>query len=101
VLDKVITGGQTGADQAAWRVARAFGIPTGGWMPLGFLTETADGKGAEPHPEFADLYGARETPTAPRCPPPDVWTFALPDAPPAGRISGRPAFRQRESRGAR
>jgi hypothetical protein len=40
MLERVITRGQTGADQAAWRAAKAFGIPTGGAMPLGFLTET-------------------------------------------------------------
>ena len=54
VLDRIISGGQTGADQAGWRAARACGIPTGGAMPKGFLTE--DG----PRPEFAGLYGARE-----------------------------------------
>ncbi len=58
MLDKVISGGQTGDDQAAWRVAKAFGIPTGGMTPLGFLTE--DG----PRPDFADLYGAKEMKTA-------------------------------------
>ena len=58
MLNRIVTGGQTGADQAGWRVARAFGIATGGWMPLGFLTE--DG----PRPEFAELYGAMEMPTA-------------------------------------
>jgi hypothetical protein len=57
MLDKIITGGQTGADQAAWRAAEAFGVPTGGWMPKGFLTE--DG----PRPEFASGYGAVEMPT--------------------------------------
>lgn len=54
----VVSGGQTGADQAGWRAAVAHNLPTGGWMPLGFLTE--DG----PRPEFADLYGARELTTA-------------------------------------
>jgi len=34
----IISGGQTGADQAAWRAARSAGLPTGGVMPLGFLT---------------------------------------------------------------
>jgi hypothetical protein len=58
MLDKVISGGQTGADQAGWRVALALGVPTGGWMPKGFRTE--DG----PHPEFAARYGAVEMPTA-------------------------------------
>lgn len=58
MLDRVITGGQTGADQGAWRAARAAGIPTAGMMPLGFLTE--DG----PRPEFATEFGAVEMPTA-------------------------------------
>jgi hypothetical protein len=53
----VISGGQTGVDQAAWRAAKACGIPTGGKMPLGYLTE--DG----PRPDFAALYGAVEMPT--------------------------------------
>jgi Circularly permutated YpsA SLOG family len=50
---RIISGGRTGADQAGWRTAQACGIPTGGRMPRGFLTE--DG----PRPERADLYGAR------------------------------------------
>jgi Circularly permutated YpsA SLOG family len=33
MLERVISGGQTGADQAALRAARACGIPTGGWAP--------------------------------------------------------------------
>jgi hypothetical protein len=57
MLDKIITGGQTGADQAGWRAAKAFGVSVGGWMPKGFLTE--DG----PRPEFAEMYGATEMPT--------------------------------------
>jgi hypothetical protein len=57
MLEKFLSGGQTGADQAAWRAARTHGLPTGGWMPKGFLTE--DG----PRPEFAELYGAQEMPT--------------------------------------
>ncbi len=57
MLDRVISGGQTGADQAGWRAARACGVPTGGFMPLGFLTE------AGPRPEFAELYGAVEIET--------------------------------------
>jgi hypothetical protein len=51
---RVITGGQTGVDQAAWRAAKEAGCATGGWMPRGFLTE--DGA----RPEFRRLYGARE-----------------------------------------
>jgi hypothetical protein len=57
MLEKIITGGQTGADQAAWRVAKAHGVACGGSMPKGFLTE--DGV----RPEFAGLYGATEMPT--------------------------------------
>jgi hypothetical protein len=54
MLERVVTGGQTGVDQAGWRAAKACGIPTGGWMTRGFLTE--DG----PRPEFAELFGAAE-----------------------------------------
>jgi Circularly permutated YpsA SLOG family len=57
MLERVISGGQTGADQAGWRAARACGIPTGGFMPLGFLTE------AGPRPVFEAKYGASELPT--------------------------------------
>jgi hypothetical protein len=66
MLERIISGGQTGADQAAWRAARAAGIATGGWMPMGFRTEgpaDAEAEGGlgpdESHPEFAELYGAR------------------------------------------
>src|SRR5262249_41066202 len=50
--------------QGCWRAARAAGIPTGGGVPLGYLTEGADGRGDKPHPELAEMYGAREMPTA-------------------------------------
>jgi hypothetical protein len=53
-LERVISGGQTGADRAALVAAKACGIPTGGWMPRGFRAQ--DGS----HPEFAELYGIRE-----------------------------------------
>ena len=57
MLERVISGGQTGVDQAGWRAARACGIPTGGSMPLGFLTEEG------PRPDFAEAYGAVELAT--------------------------------------
>jgi hypothetical protein len=57
-LERIVSSGQTGTSQAAWRAARAFGIATGGWMYRGFLTE------AGPRPELADLFGAREMPSA-------------------------------------
>ena len=45
MLEKVITGGQTGADQGALRAARAAGIPAGGWAPLGWLVGIGRGDG--------------------------------------------------------
>src|SRR5262249_19387201 len=62
MLEKVISGGQTGADQGALRSAKKAGIATGGWMPKGFLTE--DG----PRPEFAEWFGMQEH-WSPRYPP--------------------------------
>lgn len=38
--EKVISGGQTGADLAALEAAAELGISTGGWMTKGFRTET-------------------------------------------------------------
>lgn len=39
MLEKVISGGQTGVDQAALRAAHACGIETGGWAPAMWQTE--------------------------------------------------------------
>jgi hypothetical protein len=39
MVKKIISGGQTGADQAALDVALKLGIPHGGWVPKGRLTE--------------------------------------------------------------
>jgi hypothetical protein len=36
---KIISGGQTGADRAALDAARERGIPHGGWLPKGRMTE--------------------------------------------------------------
>jgi hypothetical protein len=57
MLTKVISGGESGANQAAWRVAKSYGLVTGGWMPKGFLTDQG------PYPEFAQQWGAAELPT--------------------------------------
>lgn len=38
ILQKVISGGQSGADRAALEAAHAIGIPTGGWAPEGYKT---------------------------------------------------------------
>jgi hypothetical protein len=40
MVKKIISGGQTGADQAALDVAIKSGISHGGWIPKGRLTET-------------------------------------------------------------
>ncbi len=48
-LSRLITGGQTGADQGALFGARTHGTPTGGFAPKGYLTE--DG----PSPWLADF----------------------------------------------
>jgi len=39
VLQKIISGGQTGADRAALDFAIAHGVPHGGWCPRGRLAE--------------------------------------------------------------
>lgn len=54
MIRKIISGGQTGADQGGWEAAKRLGLETGGMMPRGFRTE--DGF----HPEFAELYNAEE-----------------------------------------
>jgi hypothetical protein len=56
MIEKVITGGQSGAEQEAWAAARRAGVVTGGYMPRGFATE--DG----PRPRLGALYGAIEFP---------------------------------------
>jgi len=54
ILHKVISGGQTGVDQAALVAASQCDLETGGTMPKGFLT--LDG----PDPEFAKLFCLKE-----------------------------------------
>ena len=52
-LKTVRSGGQTGADQAGLRCAKALGLQTAGWAPKGWKTD------AGPAPWLAD-YGLRE-----------------------------------------
>ena len=54
MIEKIISGGQTGADIAGLKFARDNGIPTGGSAPKGFMTETGS------RPELRDLYNLRE-----------------------------------------
>ncbi len=58
MLRLIISGGQTGVDQAAWRAAQRLGLRTAGWMPTGFMTEQG------PRPEFAELFNARSSSSA-------------------------------------
>ena len=39
MIEKIISGGQTGVDRAALDVALELGIPCGGWCPKGRLAE--------------------------------------------------------------
>lgn len=55
IIEKVVTGFQSGADIGAARAARKAGVETFGWMPARFLTEN----GCRYH--YAVEYGARET----------------------------------------
>jgi Circularly permutated YpsA SLOG family len=57
MLAKVISGGQTGVDQAALRAAKACGLQTGGYAPKGYRTD--DG----PNGRLLRFYGLREHPS--------------------------------------
>lgn len=52
VIEKIVSGGQTGVDRAALDVAIQLGIPVGGWCPRGRRAE--DGR-------IPDVYPLRET----------------------------------------
>lgn len=54
MLNKVVSGGQSGVDQSALVVAKRFGLKTGGIMPHGY--KTLEG----PRPDIAALYGLSE-----------------------------------------
>ncbi len=54
MIEKIVSGGQTGADQAALDVAIQAGIPHGGWVPRGRMTEAG---------ALSDRYRMREMPT--------------------------------------
>lgn len=51
ILQKVISGGQTGADQAGIVAAKVCGLSTGGYAPRDFLTEEG------PCPWLGGIYG--------------------------------------------
>lgn len=53
---KIISGGQTGADQAGLSAAKELGIQVGGWMPKGCITDEGM------RPDFLALYNMKEHP---------------------------------------
>ncbi len=55
MVNKIVSGGQTGVDRAALDVALELGLPCGGWCPKGRLAE--DGV-------IPDIYPLEETPSA-------------------------------------
>lgn len=54
-ITKVISGGQTGADQGGLYAAHDVGIPTGGWAPKDWVTEIG------PNPELMQFFGLKES----------------------------------------
>lgn len=54
MIIKCISGGQTGADLAALKAAKEFGIPTGGWLPKGCRTLNG------PCPELLEEFSMKE-----------------------------------------
>lgn len=54
MIEKIISGGQIGADIAGLRAAASLGITTGGWIPKGFKTLLGS------MPELALTYGLVE-----------------------------------------
>jgi hypothetical protein len=54
MIEKIISGGQTGADRAALDAATKLGIPHGGWIPKGRITEEGP---------LPDKYQMQEMPT--------------------------------------
>lgn len=54
MITLIISGGQTGADQAGLVAARARKIATGGWAPKGWRTEQG------PFPELGSVFGLME-----------------------------------------
>ncbi len=62
MLEKLISGGQTGADQGGLEAAELLEIPTGGMMPLGFRTEVGE------RPDLAERFNLVEC-ASPNYPP--------------------------------
>lgn len=54
MIKKIISGGQTGADQGGLEAGKILGIETGGWTPLGWRTENG------PMPNLGSDFGLKE-----------------------------------------
>ena len=92
MLERVISGGQTGADQGGLRAARTCGIPTDEWAPRGWQTE--DG----PCPALAnfglvEIQGVYPERTRANVRDSDatIW-FGNPESPGGGRRFALPGF---------
>ncbi len=59
-IQKIISGGQTGADLAALEAAAFLNIATGGWTPTGFSKESKKNE------ELCELYGLKDLPPSER-----------------------------------
>lgn len=55
MLEKVVSGGQTGVDIAGLEAAKNAGLQTGGWMPKGFRTDVGN------KPAYKTEYGMKAT----------------------------------------
>jgi hypothetical protein len=64
MVDRIVSGGQTGVDRAALDVALERGIPCGGWCPPGRAAEDGPIPGGYPLTEAPDVAG----PAAPGVP---------------------------------
>ena len=54
-VKRIVSGGQTGADQTGLEVAKELGLETGGTAPKGYRTETG------PNLALRDIYGLKES----------------------------------------
>jgi hypothetical protein len=55
-LQRIVSGGQTGADRAAWNFALANGLAVGGWVPKGRAAE--DGAIPDRYPDLREADSA-------------------------------------------
>jgi predicted Rossmann-fold nucleotide-binding protein len=61
VIERIVSGGQTGVDRAALDAAMEFGVPCGGWCPAGRLAEDGPIPSAYPLRETGSAAYAERT----------------------------------------